>query len=419
VNTLVLDDVVRFVSRFVVVSETQANTLALWTAHTHAVTAFDCTPYLAVTSPEKRSGKTRLLEVLELLVREGLPTANISDAALFRSIKEVTPTLLLDEVDAVFKSREREDLRGLLNAGYRRGAKVRRMGGARNTKLEEFDVFCAKAFAGIGNCLPDTILDRAITIRLQRKTRDEVVERFRGRIVAPEGAILHDRLADWVDPQLDWLHAAHPDLPDELDDRAQDIWEPLLAIADMAGGEWPERARQAALTLSSGAEREDDSLTARLLADVRTAFEEGGEDRLRTSDLIERLAAVEEGPWGEWYGKTISPQGLSKLLRPYRIKTMPVWVAGQTVKGYKREQFADAFHRVLGVREVREVRPGFAPGAAPNPPNGPNPLGTNGHVPTPGSADFTDFIDQKFHNGWIVQEEWLGRRKLHALAKAT
>jgi Protein of unknown function (DUF3631) len=213
-GSVVLDDVVRFVRRFVVLTDAQADTLALWTAHTHATMAFDCTPYLAITSREKRSGKTRLLEALELIVHEGLPTANTSDAALFRSISELAPTLLLDEVDAVFKSREREDLRGLLNAGYRRGAKVRRMGGPRNTTLEVFDVFCAKAFAGIGNCLPEAITDRAITIALQQKTRDEVVERFRRRIVAPEAEILRDRLADWVEPQLAWLRAARPELPE-------------------------------------------------------------------------------------------------------------------------------------------------------------------------------------------------------------
>ena len=355
-TTLVLDDVARFVKRFVVLTDTQADTLALWSAHTHGIEAFDCTAYLAITSPEKRSGKTRLLEVLELIIREGLSTANISDAALFRSISELTPTLLLDEVDAVFKAREREDLRGLLNAGYRRGAKVRRMGGPRNTTLEEFEVFCPKAFAGIGNCLPDTILDRAIPIRLQRKTRDETVERFRRRVIAPAGELLRDRLADWVEPQIDWLHGQHPDLPDELDDRAQDIWEPLLAIAGMAGGDWPDRALQAALTLSAGDEREDDSITARLLADIHAVFEETAEERFRTADLIAKLVEIEESPWGDWYGKTISPQALSKLLSPHRIKTMPVWVDGKTVKGYKVEQFADVFSRVLGVRGVRGVR---------------------------------------------------------------
>src|SRR4029077_18577129 len=124
--------------RFVVLSDAQADAVTLWAAHTHVSDAFGCTPYLAISSPEKRSGKTRLLEVLELLVHEPLPTANISDAALFRAISELGPTLLLDEVDAIFgpKARDREDLRGMLNAGYRRGAVARRMGGPKMTTLE-------------------------------------------------------------------------------------------------------------------------------------------------------------------------------------------------------------------------------------------------------------------------------------------
>ncbi len=186
-GAVLLDDVARFVRRFVVLAEMQADTLAVWTAHTHAIEAAETTPYLAVTSAEKRSGKTRLLEVLELIAHAALPTANTSDAALFRSVsKQPRPTLLLDEVDAIFKAREREDLRGLLNAGFRRGAVVRRMGGAKMTELETFEVFCPKAFAGIGNCLPDTILDRSISIALQRKTREEAVERFRRREVVPK-----------------------------------------------------------------------------------------------------------------------------------------------------------------------------------------------------------------------------------------
>jgi hypothetical protein len=290
-------------------------------------------------------------------VHDALPTANTSDAALFRSVSNegVPPTLLLDEVDAIFKAREREDLRGLLNAGFRRGALVRRMGGAKNTKLETFEVFSPKAFAGIGNCLPDTILDRSITIALQRKTREEAVERFRRRDVAPEGEALRNRLADWVEPQLDWLRDERPNLPDELDDRAQDMWEPLLAIADLAGGDWPRRAWNAALELSGNGAREDDSLTAQLLKDIYAVFSNGAGDRLRTADLIAHLTEIEESPWGDWYGKTISPQALSRLLKPHRIKTMPVKAEGKTVRGYKIEQFTDAFYRVLGVTGVTSV----------------------------------------------------------------
>jgi hypothetical protein len=239
-GALILDDVVRFLRRFVVLSESQADAIALWIVHTYAIEAADTTPYLSVVSAEKRSGKTRLLEVLELLVCSPLPTANISDAALFRAIAELSPTLLFDEVDAIFgaKAREREDLRGLLNAGYRRGALARRMGGPRMTTLEAFPVFCPKALAGIGD-LPDTITDRAIRIQLERKTRDERIERFRRREVEAEAELLRMRLADWLEPQVDELQAARPQLPDELDDRAQDIWEPLLAIADLAASGRP------------------------------------------------------------------------------------------------------------------------------------------------------------------------------------
>jgi Protein of unknown function (DUF3631) len=379
VSATLLDDVARFVRRFVVVSDAQADALALWVAHTHAIEAADTTPYIAVTSAVKRSGKSRLLEVVELVVATPLPTSSISVAALYRAIDKLTPTLLLDEADGVFGKRdgpEREDLRRLLNAGWRRGAVARRMGGARMTTLEEFPVFCAKAFAGIGDYLPDTLADRAVWIRLERRTRDEPVERFRRREAVPEGETLRDRLADRLEPQLDELRAARPSLPEELDDRAWDFWEPLLAIAELAGGDWPERARRVAVELSSGEARQDDSLSARLLVDIRSVFAENGVERLKTSELINELGRIEESPWGDWHGKPISPQALSKLLRPYRIKTLPVWADGKTVRGYKLEQFADAFLRVLGVRSVRTVRSGMATHAEPNLPNSPNALGT-------------------------------------------
>jgi hypothetical protein len=439
-RTTVLDDVVHFLRRFVVLSEPQLAAIALFVMHTHATEAADCTPYLHVRSAEKRSGKTRLLEVLELLVREPMPTANISDAALFRAIAQLTPTLLLDEVDAIYgpKARDREDLRGMLNAGYRRGAVARRMGGKRMTELEAFPVFCAKAFAGIGE-LPDTIADRAIRIRLERRTRDEPIERFRRRDVAPEAASLRDSLADWCEPQIDELRRIRPHLPDELDDRAQDCWEPLLALAELAGGDWLECAHRAALALSGPQARQDEdaSLSARLLADIHEVFSANGTERYRTADLIAQLCEIEESPWGDWYGKTITPQTLSKFLRPFRIKTMPVWVDGETVKGYKVEQFADAFHRVLGVREVREVRSGSqnqngltepnrltpseksavsrdpAQEAAPNPPNPPNPQQTES-LPIPGDPGFPDFIDGNLQNGHLTEAEWLDQRKLHA-----
>jgi hypothetical protein len=369
VSAVLLDDVARFIRRFVVLNDHQTDVYALWIAHTHIADAAETTPYLTFCSAEKRSGKTRALEVAELLVHEPLPTANISDAALFRAIGELSPTLLLDEVDAIFgsKARDREDLRGMLNAGYRRGAVARRMGGPRMTTLEAFPVFCPKAFALIGD-LPDTLADRSIRIRLERRTRAETIERFRRRDVLPEAASLRERLADWLAPQLEELRAMRPPLPDELDDRAQDCWEALLCIAELAGADWPTRARAAAIALSGPEARheEDASVSARLLADVHRVFSANGTKRYRTADLISKLSEIEESPWGDWYGKPITSHALSKLLRPYGIKTMSVKVDGETVRGYKAEQFADPYHRIWGVTGVTPVTSLMAPQAQGN-----------------------------------------------------
>lgn len=351
-----LDDVGLFVRRFVVERRLQADAITLWTAHTHAVEAADTTPYLAVTSAVKRSGKTRLREVLELLVREPLAASNISEAALFRAVRKLMPTLLLDEADAVFSAKNREDLRGMLNAGYRRGAVVLRMGGVSKTELEPFPVFCPKAFFGIGDFLPDTLSDRALHIRLERRLREESIERFRAREVTPEGHLLRDRLADWLEPQIDRLRAARPELPEELDDRAQDSWEPLFAIADLAGADWPHRAREAALALTTGDEREDDSLSTQVLRDIQAIFDAKG-PRIKSADLLASLHEIEESPWGDRNGKPLSAHGLARLLRPYRIRSMTVKIDGDVVRGYKAEQFTDAFARVLDAKGVTPVTP--------------------------------------------------------------
>jgi hypothetical protein len=347
-----LDDLAPFVRRYVVMSAEQADAIALWIVHTELVDAFDVTAYLAVTSPEKRSGKTTLLEALELLLRTPLPTANISDAALFRAVRELSPTLLFDEVDAIFgpKTRDREDLRGMLNAGYRRGAVVYRMGGPKMTTLGPFPVFGAKAFAGIGDCLPDTITDRSIVIRLKRRARSETVERFRRRSVTPEAATLRDRIVAWAPSEKDALSQARPALPDELDDRAQDVWEPLLAIADLAGGTWPARARRAALALSGAEQREDESLGVRVLADVYRVFENRGADRLATSALLDELHGDEEGPWAS-YGRAQKPlkaAQLGRLLRPFGIHSRTLrYDDGTQSKGYLRESFESEWERYV------------------------------------------------------------------------
>ena len=343
-----LDELVREVRRYVVMTSAQADLVALWIVHTHALDAAEVTPYLHVAGPERRVGKSRLLDVLALYVCKPIPTANVSEAAVFRLVGKESPTLLFDEVDAIFgpKARDHEDLRGLLNAGFQRGAMAWRcVGDGSKQSVESFPVFSCKAFASIGHVLPDTLADRSIRVDLKRKRRDENVDRFRKRDAAEQAAELRDAVASWAERNIDRLAQARPALPDELDDRAQDAWEPLLAIAEVAGGDWPARARQAALELFAGDESEE-SLGERLLADVHLAFEASGADRLATAELIRLLAADEESPWHDWRGKgKISARAVARMLANYGIRSGTVRVGEETAKGYKREAFEDAWTR--------------------------------------------------------------------------
>jgi hypothetical protein len=271
-----LDAVRAVLARFVVLTPAQLDAIALWTAHTHTFDAADATPYLSITSPEKRSGKTRLLEVLNEVVARPWMTGRTTAASLSRKIDKQEPTLLLDESDAAFNGDRdyAEALRGILNTGHRRGGcSSVCVGQGKALDVQDLSTFCPKAIAGIGR-LPDTVTDRAIPIVMRRRAPGEAVEPFRHRTAVTAAQPLHDALAAWAVDAVALLTEAEPSIPDALDDRAADGWEPLLAIADLAGGEWPLRARGAALALSTGVARDDDSIGVRLLSDVRSIFGE-------------------------------------------------------------------------------------------------------------------------------------------------
>ena len=326
--TLLLDEVAAFVRRYVVVTTSQLVAVTLWVAHTYATDNFDVTPYLAVTSPERRSGKTRLLDVLELLVARPWRAIEPSDAVVFRKIDREMPTLLLDEVDAVFaRGREYEALRAILNAGNARGTRVPRCVGP-SQALADFSVFCPKALAGIGD-LPDTVADRAIPVVMQRKVHSEICERFRRRRAQVAAGELHRDLASWGASSVEQLRSALErvaSLADEaeplavLDDRAFESWEPLLAIAALAGTSWKERACAAALELSAGRDAEPESPGLRLLVDVRLVFERHSFDRIASQVLAAELASDADSPWADWRGKPVTPRQIATLLRPYGIR---------------------------------------------------------------------------------------------------
>jgi hypothetical protein len=346
-----LDELGAFIARYVVLTHEQLTAVVLWVAHTHAFESADTTPYLHITSAEKRSGKTRLLEVLQPLVREPLVVANISDAALFRAVDEGR-TLLLDECDAIFAANRhnQEDKRALLNAGYRRSGRVVRCEGPSH-QLREFSVFSAKALAGIGD-LPDTIADRSIRIALQRKLAGEEADRFRHREATPIAERLRVRLEQWVSDALPVLRRVQPTV-DALDDRAADGWEPLLAIAQLAGLDWDNRSRTAALTLSGPRRETHHSPGLEVLAAIRRIFDRRDVQSLTSAELILELSRDEDGPYQSyWDAKHERPatgvqHQLARLLRPYDIKPTDVRYPDGVRKSYRRHDFSETWRRHL------------------------------------------------------------------------
>lgn len=346
---VLLDDLVEVQTSYVVMSPDQAVAGALWTAHTHAFEAFDATPYMNVGSAEKQSGKTRLLEVWEPLVATSWMTTRTTAAALVRKIDQKQPTLLLDESDAAFKGDKdyAEALRGTLNAGHRRGGVTSVcVGQGSSLEVRDFNVFCPKAIAGIGQ-LPDTVADRSIRMTLRRRLKTEPVKRFRRRDALTELVPLYHRLATWAPTAVADLRDARPDLPEELPDRAMDGWEPLLAIADRAGGLWPSRARQSAVALSGSGNSDDASRGTQLLHDLSAVFDD--QEKMYTKDVIQALCAIEEAPWATYsrQDKPIAANQLSELLLPYGVVPGEVYINGVKSRGYRKESLKDAFSRYV------------------------------------------------------------------------
>lgn len=355
-----LDDVRKAIVRYVVLPSAEAaDAVALYVAATYAASEANTAPRLLVQSPEPRCGKSRLInDVLGNLVNRPLQATSISPAALVHTIgADNPPTIILDETDTIFtKSADdkMELLRGVLNSGFNRGSPYLRWD-AQTRALDECQTFAYVVLAGINNGkMPDTIRDRSITITLRRKLPTESAERFRMRRSAPALRELGEQLRGVVTPMAGELADAEPELPDELDDRAQDLWEPLFAVADCAGGYWPAKVLHAAIVLSAGRDGEDDPTKAagkQLLLDINEIWMPGVE-RMASADIRVALTKLEDSRWAEYeFGREVTAQQIAALLRPYGITPKTVRVGGRTPKGYERQQFIDAWARYVPTPE--------------------------------------------------------------------
>lgn len=386
-----------FLARFIAYPSEHCRTAhVLWILHTHLMDRWDSTPRLAVLSPEPASGKSRVLEVSELLVPNPVVAVNVSPSYLFRKVAtEGGATILYDEIDTVFgpKAKENEEIRGLLNAGHRRGAVAGRcVIRGKELVTEELPAYAPVALAGLG-WLPDTIMTRSIVIRMRRRHAGETVEQFRRRLQETEGHRLKEQIETWaqsVPDDVEW-----PDLPDEIKDRDADVWEPLFVIANLVGGNWPKKVWEAAVDLVTSSKDKETSLGVRLLADIQTVF--GGETELSTAVLLKALHELDESPWADLKGKPLDDRGLASRLRGYGIKSKVKWFGAKQARGYEKADFQDAWARYLPSQAEKSV-------------TSVTPVTVCDHCSKPGElrqyayGDVSGMIHRKCEQGWLVSK---------------
>jgi putative DNA primase/helicase len=341
---------------YIVLEPEQADAAALWVAHTYLTPVADVSPIAIINAPERACAKTLFQTVLGQLVHRPLFASNASLSALFRSIDSWGPTLLIDEADTFF--RDNADLHGMVNAGYKRGGTVLRSEVSGDSfEPKAFPVYCAKSIAGIAleKHLPDSTMSRGIVFNMRRKLVHEKVERYRH---ADQGQFdrLASQLVRFAEDYQGQVQRARPFLPEALSDRAQDNWEPLLAIASCASPDWLERATVAALKMSIASEVQA-STGNDLLADIREVLAKWEKPTIKSADLIDQLIQDEDLGWSTYNrGKPFTPRQLAKLLGVYGIKPRTVRQPktalepnGSTPKGYEVADFKDAFDRYLKV----------------------------------------------------------------------
>lgn len=343
-----LNDLVSTLRRFIVASEHQIIAAAFWIIHTYLIGSFENSPIAIINTPERACGKTLFQTVLGKLVYRPLSSANASLSALFRAVEKWGPTILIDEADTFFK--DNYDLQGMINAGYGKdGCILRTVARGDGYDTVRFKVYGAKSIAGIAlqKHLPDSTLSRGIIFNLRRKLKHEKVERLR-YADAEDFTSLSSRIARFAEDNEEQIEKIRPELPERLSDRAQDNWEPLFKIAHCVGGNWIDRVRQASLDLS----KDFDSISVssnELLHDIKEVFDESGNQRISSANLIETLSEDQDKAWATYNrGKPITPRQIATMLGHYGISPKTVRLGPHsTPKGYEISQFEDAFSRYL------------------------------------------------------------------------
>lgn len=337
------------VTRFAVLPPGAATAIALWVLHAWAFTAFGLSPILAFIAPTKRSGKSNALFVTSFMCPRRVITTNLTDAAAFRLIEHDQPTLIVDEVDKLIR-RDSNAIDTLINGYIKESAVVIRCTGD-DHEVRTFSAWTPKVIALIGKLRPDTLHDRCIVVAMQPKLRHEQVERRRDAKLPGELLPLRQKALRWATDNSEALRDSEPDLPDELHDRAQDNWEPLFAIANLLGKEWPAKARKTAIVLSP-LDADTERLPVRLLDAIRADVIPGHPyDVIAGKEIEEKLLEESDSQWHEMNrGKPVTATKVARLLKPFELapRTHHDSSRRKSIRGYRLTDFEPVIERYLG-----------------------------------------------------------------------
>jgi hypothetical protein len=363
-GAVLLDKIEAIIRRFIICSKHAATAMTLWVVATWFEEVAQVAPILNFKSPVHRCGKSTCLAIVGRLVKRRLLSSNTTPAALFRAIEKFQPTLVIDEADSFFG--QNEELRGIINSGHTRESAftLRTVGDELEPKT--FSTWGFKAIAGIGR-LAVTIEDRSITIELTRKTRAEKVDRLR-HTNPQEFEDLSRQIATWASDHVGQMSEARPSIPEALNDRQQDNWDPLFSVASLAGEAWLKKAGEAALAICDVAE--DASPQTQLLSDILAVFksegliDDGGKiaEEIRrdgagrpnelvgipSQNLVTALVGMPDRPWSEInHGKQLTQNGLARKLKNFDIRPKNIRFGGTVLKGYAAADLVDSFVRYL------------------------------------------------------------------------
>ena len=347
----ILDRVKAFIRRFVILNDDQLVVLSAYVAHTYTYRACIYTPYIHIYSPTTECGKSSLIRALMSLVCQPAKTDSITKSALIRRVDRIGPTLLIDEFDATVKGSKEvgEAIRGILNSGFHL-AGVYTMSDSIGNSWEDKDytTFCPKVLSGISQ-IWETVQNRSIPIRMIRATPAEVdaLTKFDERDHINDADSIQEDLNEWGTFYTAVLYDSRPQLPKGLGSRAQDICEPLVAIGDLAGGEWSTRIRDSVVALCNQESVSIQNRGVQLLMDCYNISKTHSEDKIKTQDLIDQLGLIEESGWGDYNrGKSISSSQLARLLREFQIFPKQYRFSdGSNVRGYGFFDFTDTWSR--------------------------------------------------------------------------